>query len=96
MAAINKKLSGAAWKLSRRHFAEVGEVESLLNFYYINTLHRHPFNPSRGVAEDRYNAVVLANAIHRVSRELSREARREARVVSLDAIVEESEVRDGE
>ena len=86
MATINKKIAGAAWKLARKYKAEVGEAESLLQFYYINTLHRNPFDPARGVAEDDYSFMVLSNCVHRVSRELARDARRCARTVSLDEL----------
>lgn len=88
MVAIRNKIGGAAWKLARRYGAELEEVESRLNFYFINALHHHPYDPDHGGTEDAYNGIVLANAVHRVSRELLRESRRQACTVSLDEMLE--------
>ena len=97
MFAEHKKLRAAAFKLALIFKgAELAEVESMLVSRFHNALHHNPYDPSRGKTESEYGGIVLANAVHRVSRELSREARRAARVVSLDAMIEESEVRDGE
>ena len=86
---IQRKTVGAAWKLARRYGAELEEVESRLIFYFINALHHHPYDPDHGNTEDEYNGIVLANAVHRVARELLRESRRQARTSSLDEILEE-------
>ena len=88
---IQRKIGGAAWKLARRYGAELEEVESRLNFYFINALHHHPYNPDHGGTEDAYNGIVLANAVHRVSRELLCESRRKARTVSLDEMLDARE-----
>lgn len=92
MAAINTDLvTRAAWKLARRHGAELEEVESRLQFYYLNMLHRKPFNPERGGTEEEYNLIVITNCVHRVSRELARDAQRRARTVSLDELSAKAE-----
>ena len=92
---MNKKITAAAWKLTRRFKgAELEDVEARLNFYVYNALHHTPYDASRGISEDAYNGIMLTNAGHRVIRELAREARMRARTSSLDAMLERGEVCD--
>ena len=94
--AISKKITAEARKLARRFSAEPAEVKSMLACRLLDQLNNNPYDPSRGISEDAYTGIVLANAAHRVARELLREARMRARTVSLDAMIEESEAHDAE
>ena len=91
MATIKRRMRHAAWKLAQRYNVEAEEIESLLHFYFTNALHHHPFEARRGGTEDAYRAMLLANCIHRVSRELNREVRRQVRTVSLDELTAKME-----
>lgn len=91
MAPIEKQISGAAFRLSRKYGAELNEVVSRLSFFYHNAEHHSPFNPSRGISRSDYEAILLQNAAHRVVRSLMKDKRRQSAEVPLDGEAIEAE-----